>query len=399
MNALYDRVGRIIAAAPNWSSPVAVEYQFKTNVYAARDGGEQRESLRQTARVALTYNTILDRAAMRRHAGDLAEGQHIPFVVPCEWRRMALTAGTTGGVDTTLNLDDTPFWLVAGVDLVVTNGAVAERVTVASVGVGAVVLVSPIVSDFAAGAEVFHAYSARVQDSANFRAVTDRTRTAAIRLDVDPVSDPQPIKAAVPTTFEGRELFLVKPNWREEPQLTFWQDREDVDSSVGLIEVGTPRVDHTYTLQMGFTRITASAAEDLIATFLRMKGRRGSFWMPTWQQDIEPRVTAAAASTSLEVEGSEFHAAYGASQVYNVLAVFWPDGSHQINRIASIDLDVSLNTILTMTDPWAFDVGEGAQVMWCPLWRFASDVLEVEWITTRVAEMTLAMQTLSDEAP
>lgn len=398
MSALYDRIGRIIAARPNWSNPVTVEFQFKTNVLVARDGAEQRESMRQTARVALTYGTILDRAAMRRHMADLAEGQHLPFAVPSEWRRATLTVATVGG-ETVISLDGTPFWMVAGADLVVSDGSIAELVTVASVGVGSVTLVSPITTAFGSGADVFHAYSARVPDSANFRAVTDRTRTTTLRLDVDPVSDPQPLMPATPATFEGRELFLVRPNWRDEPQVTYSQDREVVDSDVGLIEVGTPRVDHTLVLQLGFTRITADDAESLIAIFLRMKGRRGSFWMPTWQQDIAPRVTAIAASSSLEVEGSDFLAAYGTSQVYNVLMVLWPDGSYQVNRVASLALDVSLNTVLTMTDPWAFDVDAAAQVMWCPLWRFASDVLEVEWQTTRVAEMTMAMQTLSNEAP
>lgn len=398
MAALYNRIGRIIAARPNWSNAVTVEFQFKTNVFTARDGTEQRESTRQTARVALTYSTILDRDVMRRHMGDLAEAQHLPFAVPSEWRRLTLTVATTGG-ETVISLDATPFWVAAGVALVVTDGSTAEMVTIASVGVGTVTLVSPVVTAFGAGADVFHAYSARVPDTADFRAVTDRTRTATVRLDVDPVSDPQPLMPATPVTFEGREVLLVKPNWRDEPQLTFSQDRETVDSGVGLIEVGTPRVDHTLTLQLGFTRITTDAAEALIATFLRMKGRRGSFWMPTWQQDIVPRVTAAAASSALEVEGSDFHAAYSASQVYNVLMVRWPDDSYQVNRIASVDLDISLNTVLTMTDPWTADVGASAQVMWCPLWRFASDVLEVEWLTTRVAEMTWAVQTLSNEAP
>ena len=398
MTALYSRIGRIIAARPNWVSPVTVEFQFKTNVFAARDGTEQRESLRQSARVALSYNTLLDRATLRRHMGDLAEGQHLLFTVPTEWRRLFLSASTAGG-ETTISLDGTPFWLVPGAVLVVSDGSVAERVKVASVGVDSATLTAPIVSAFASGANVFHAYSARAQGSVGFRAAADRTRTTTLRLDVDPASDPQPLIPASPATFEGDELFLTKPNWRDEPETTFLQEREDVDSGVGPMEAWTPRVDHTYTLQLGFMGATADAAETLIATFLRMKGRRGSFRMPTWQQDIDARIAAPAASSTIEVAGSEFHAAYGASKVYNVVMVRWPDDTYQVNRIAAVNLDVSLNSVLTMVDPWTRDVGGDATIMWCPLWRFASDVLEVEWSTTRVAEMTLAMQTLTNEAP
>lgn len=390
------RIGRIIAAEPNWSSPVSVEHQFKTNVMTSRDGTEQREAMRQTARVSLTYAAVLDRATLRRHMADLAEGQHLPFIVPNECRRVTLAAPAPA-TSATLTPDQMPYWLVAGTHLVVSDESVAEAVKVQGVAGGVVTLVSPLTSTFAAGAAVCHAFVGRVADNAAFRSLTDRTRTASIRIEVDPASDPQPLLAAAPAMFEGRELFLTRPNWRDEPSVTFNQERDIVDSGVGPTEISTPQRDHTYVLKLGFTK-TGDDVDALVSTFLRMRGRRNSFWMPTWQQDIEPAVPAAAGTSTVEVEGSDFLAAYETSTVYKVLAVSWRDGTFQVNRIASMALNASLNTVLTMADPWAAAVDDAATVMWCPVWRFASDVLEVDWRTTRVAEMTMAMQTVANEA-
>jgi hypothetical protein len=392
------RVGPIAMTQPNWSNPVSVEYQFKTSVLTAEDGSEQREALRQTARVSLSFDAILHADEMRRQVADLAAGQHKRFVVPARWRTVHLAAPATGGA-TTLSVDSVPFWLVQGTTVVLFDGDTMESVEVSSIAGTTLTLSTPLVTDFAPGSRVHPAIWGRVQDTVSFAARTNRTWTGSARFDADPAADPQPIAPATPTLFEGRELFLTRPNWKSSPSITFKQTQDVVDFDTGLIEVGTPRVDHTITLKMGYLGKSADEAEQLIGLFLRMRGRRNSFWMPTWQDDISPKIDAPVGSSTIEVAGSEFRDAFATSKTYTVLAVEWKDGFIQVNRIASQALSGSLDSVLTTTDPWVRAVDSSATVMWCPQWRFATDLLEVQWVTDQVAEVTFALQSLMNEAP
>lgn len=394
MRLTPTRYGRVAPTLADWRRPVEVTFEFKTDIITSRQGYEQRAAMRENARVTIQQQSILVQEEAKRFLGDVAQKQEIPFVLPVDWRRVVLTAPAAPGA-TTVTVDAVPFWLVAGSHLVLFGAGTVESAVVQSVAGNVVTLTAALSGTYVSGDHAKGAYSARAQGEVSFRAETNNLWRGTITYEVEPGSDPQAVPTASPETFEGREVFLTAPNWRTRPRLSLKQRREIVDSGRGTIDVGSPTGRSEMELRLLYSGLVPGSAEDLIAFFLRQKGKRGEFWMPTWQQDI-PNGTGSLGGSVLSITGQEAYFAYADSDVFNVLIAHYADGSHQINRVNDVLVN-GLDTEFSMASPWAQAVDATTRLSWCPLWRFATDRLEVERITAGVAEMNFTVTTLRNE--
>lgn len=392
---ILNRVGRIATTKPNWVSSVTQEYQFKTSIITAFEGWEQREAMRETARVALQYRSALNTRGLQRHMGDLAEDPTGLFVIPVVWRNTELSASAASG-QPDVTVAEVPFWLVPGASVVISDDQTEEAAVVASVAGSVVTLTENLQTSFGAASRVYQAYSARSQSRSQFSALVSTLWEGNVRYEVDPTSDPQARPASAPEVFEDREVFLTRPNWRSAPRVEFSDTREVFDPGRGNIDVFDVRDEIQHVVRLAYTGLSAAKSEELIAFFLRMKGRRNSFYMPTWQADIPLADTALSGSSILDLPGEDFLLSYGGTNTYETLFVRFADGSHQINRVAAFG-QAGPNTRLTMQDPWAQDVTPDTVRNFCPLWRFASDTLSVSWLSSDVAEMEFALQTIMHE--
>lgn len=394
--ALKARVGRIPATKPNWASTVSATYTFKTSVLTAAKGVEQREAIRETARLQIRFQSLLREEEYLRHQRDFAGvGQDRLFVLPNPWRLAALNAPSGAS---TLELDPLPFWAVVGASVVVEDEGNVEAGTISVVAGTTITLQSPLTNVFATGAQVRPAYLARAQETASFAAKTAQVRQGAVQYEIDPTTDPQAAATITPDTFESRDVFLTSPNWARDVTNAFNSARAMLDPSRGNIDVRSPRGFSVSVMKMQYTETTATKAEALLAFFLKMKGKRTSFFMPTWQTDMRSKALAAVATTAMTVDGTEFFDAFDGSQIFNVVYVRYDDGSYQINRIASMVIS-GTDTVLTMVDAWDSDVPAGKSLSWCPVWRFASDNLKLDWPTSAVAQASVSVQSLISEAP
>lgn len=390
--AVPTRFGRVSPLAVDWRRGVTETYEFKTDVIVSRNGLESRSALREDPRYSLEHETQLHREEVSRYLGDLAEQQHRPFHVPLGWRRVFLAAPVSAGAST-VDVTSTPSWLVAGRRLILSGGGQVEAVEVVSISGATLTLDGPLEGSFSAGAIVTFAFSGRAQDDVGLRAETGRMWRGKVVWEADPGADPWPGEAASPTLHEGREVFLRRPNWRSRPRITIQQMREMVDQGRGIVAISAPTAESQLELRLLYSGFDAAAADELAAFFLRMKGKRGSFWMPTWQQDLTP---TGGSGTSLTIAGEDAFYAYAGSRVFNTVAVRHPGGAYQINRVADVAL-ASGDTVFTMADSWSSPVTESSLVSWCPLWRFATDRLEVERETGSVANMNFSVVSLIQE--
>jgi len=348
--------------------------------------------MRQTARVALQYLTALKREGLQRHMSDMAQDPTRLFLVPARWRSAFLTeAALSDQAEIIVALP--PYWMVAGQDLILTDGAAEQAVKVSSVSGGTITLSEDLTAPLPQGARVMMAYQARTTSQSSFRALTPSLWTGNVRYEVDPGSTPQAYPEVVLPTFEGRELFLTRPNWASGPRLDFNAPFESVDSGRGVIEVSTPELDHTQIKKMGYNGMDAEKTDALVSFFLRHKGQRTGFFMPSWQRDVTAKEPAISSSSTLLIEGPDFKNAYEGSKVYNVLIAFFPDGSYQVNRIVGYEL-VGLDSSLLMENGWDQEVSDDTKISFCHHWRFSTDLLSVNWITSEVSEIEIAVQTV-----
>ncbi len=388
------RTGRIAVTKADWARPVTASYEFRTSVITAYDGSEQRAALRQEPRMAVGFKTLLGTSGIERHLRDLTTGQADQFIVSMPWRAESLAADASGA---TLTLANLPFWCAPG-EQVILDGATEEVATVQSVSGNTVSLTAEPVGVFRAGDRLFHAAQAWADGTVDFRAHTDSLWEASVEYRINPgVSPIVPLLA--PAQFDGRDVFLARPDWRRQPRVSLTAQLQMFDPGRGLFDLRTPVPYSTRQVRLGFTEVSAEAAESLAAFFLRQKGKRGAFYAPAFGGELRARVTAPGGSSNLEIEGPEFRTAYENHPVLDCIHASFPDGSYQINRIAAFQTTLLNDTLLTLTDPWTQDVTSETVLSWCPLWRFAADKLEVKWLTNEVATVEMTLQTLPKETP
>ena len=387
---VLTRNAPILVTRPNWSRGFQVEYTFKTGIYTSREGDEQREALRQSPRVALRFSTLLSRAGLTRFSADMAARQAEPFATRAEWKRSRLAVEMLAGANT-FTVSELPLWMSAGASVILTTSDSEALYEIDSVEGTTITLTSNAERTYPAGTRVHLAYWVRADADVGFTNETDMLWSGQVRYEVIPGTPLAPARKSGGRAYDRRELLLTKPNWRTAPRLKFLQERDVFDPGQGLMEVSAPHRGDNLRLQVGFTGLNAEKSDALIEFFLRQKGKRGAFWMPTWSRDIQPSETVLPAANTFQIDGPDFGEAYADHPVFRVMIAFWPDGTHQINKVVSI---AGADSVVTFEDNWSNPVGPETRIMWLPLWRFDTDTLSVEWQTDTIAETQFALRTI-----
>jgi hypothetical protein len=389
------RHGSVAPGRPDWKRAPSVEFSFKTTVVTSRDGTEQRSAIRNTARVAMTVELLAWGPELHRVKADLLTDPLTKFHYATAWRQTALATDAMAAADS-ITVAEVPFWLVAGCPLVLRTPTDEQAVKVVGVAGSAITLDAPVAVDMLAGAKVYHAYTAPFEDSVSFKAVTAGIFSGAVTANAVPGSDPQPTPALALDVFEGDVVFPHKPNWRDRPQIKIGQGREVFDPGSGLIDEFSP-TGHTHIdARFLFSKIGAAEAEKLIGFWVDRKGKRGQFRVPTFVQDFDVTQVEIAGTSTFRVRGEDFLPAYRFSDTYNVVALRGADNSLELQRIASMSV-VGGDTEITFTQPWSQAITPFSRLHWCPLSRFGSDKLRVEWETAELADMTMTFKTLREE--
>jgi hypothetical protein len=388
------RIGTIVAPEPNWSSVVREEYEFQTFIHEAHDGSEQRESMRQVPRTFFEFTSDSTDALARRVAADLKEWPTDGlYVLPVSWRYARLVADTSGG-SPVLGLDRrVPWWMKPGTKLVLDRRDLQEVVEIESVGVSTVFLTAPPSEPFTVGDKVCLGRDVRYASKVNLASLVSRHRRATLRLDVNPGFVDYSGLQTEQRYHEGYEVFLTKPNWANAISVEFDDNRDTMDTGVGLIDVQR-YTDFTSIMEtMNFTLMTTGAVDEMIGFFMRQKGAQLPFWTPTRTRDLVRVGGGTAGNTGLRVEGHDFHTAYNQDEVFNTLAVQFPSGCWQLNRIESMNKDTDGNTVLTMVDKWEENTANST-ICFALMSRLVGDRLVVNWETNSVAEISLTFKAL-----
>lgn len=383
------RTGRIPALPTNWADPVVARYVYDTEISTVRDGSEQRWAHRQTPRLQIGQSSLLDVSEWTRFAADMAEGQNDVFYAPVPWRFSFLDAPSGG---TTLTINTMPFWAVANALVIIEDETKMELATIASVASPTITLTGSLAGSFAAGSKVYLAQQVLVEASVEAQLPVSRVSVIGSQLIVKPGETPHPFGSVTPAQHNSIDVFDYKPNWSRSVDVSFETERGQYDVEIGRIRTFDLESFNKGLRKAQFTRLDAASAEEIVAFFDLKKGRRGSFYTPTYTADMQALIAQPSGTSGLTVEGEDFFNAYDAHPIWNTLYVE-SGGASQINTISSMATSGG-NTVLTMADVWAFDLEQGKTLSWCPLSRFASDTLTVNWLTNEVAEMALSFVTV-----
>lgn len=382
---------------PNWAEPFRVIREYKTTVWASRSGKEQRRALRTTPRLTFEFDGLFNGDRRREFRGLMAKAQNKPMVMP-DWSRRIELAGATAETATSFTVTSVPGWLVDGRALFLYNGADRPTVVYVSTVVGTTVTItSPLAEAWAAGSEVLPGCVGFMGPNTALKAYTDDVSAGSFVFAVEPTSEPEVVPPAASVTFNGREVCLIPPNWRDALGLTLSWAPEIVDFDHGAIEYGFPIHFQSGTRKALFSSGSRDDTQDLVDFVDRMKGQRGEFYLPSDESDLAPISSLTSGTASMTVAGTDTALNYDASTVYAAICVLLTDGTRLYNTVTSIGTSAG-NSVFVLGSNWAstVTVAEIARVSWMPAYRLASDAISIDFLTDAAAEAELAVRVLED---
>lgn len=395
---------------PNWQNGVRDTYEFKTSIFATRDGSEQRRSLRIQPRRTIQAGVILDGDRLRLFQDALNRARDGKVEIGDFSAPAATLQETAAAGETVLRVDAVPRWMQVSITCVLLTGRTSRKVRIDFISGNTVVLRDALKSAAGAGARFYPQIAASLESDNTLSMHTTMISTSSLSLVLEPgsiVREADPLPAdGVPegetsgafgpaAIFYGRYVLLRKPNYMQQPQIAFNLKHETVDYGRGVTKTFTPVPMIARTVTATHMALSHADAMALLDVFIRAKGRAGEIYVPTWGSDF-PRVVAISAD-SIKVEGTEFFDTYATDPAHAAILIRAADGRlipHEISRmyVSNGDTWVVCDTLVGL------QVADIAQISWMFVCRFAQDAMTIEWRTGGVANITVSYVTLRNLA-
>jgi hypothetical protein len=383
---------------PNWSNAFDLEYEYKTDILISRSGKEQRHSLRQSPRKSASFSSMIHTKTLQDFVREMSAAQDAKFIFP-EYTRWKLTSNQLNIGANTITLPVVPEWVFIGAVVVIRKQATLDFFEVANVIDNDVEFTTTATSIWPVGSLVHPGIYGFLTNDIAAKIATDRVGTVEVRFDFDPGAEPIPLPPSTPVVFNGRELFMQKPNWADALVLGFSNGTETLDYGYGRMARRNPVAFQTRQQKASYVGKTNAESFQLIDFFDRMQGRRDEFYMPTWEDDLTPLGGLLTGVASITVEGEQAAVDYLNDTVNKAIVVFLDDGSYLLRKVLTNGIAVlSGNTVIPIDTAWGDTIPSSRikRVSWLPVWRFGSDKLTVQWLTNTVSQFALTFQTLED---
>lgn len=395
-DVLTPEVARLWPYSPDWRGGFNVRRSFKTDIAPSRDNTEQRRAVRFNPRLAVEYRTTAGGDDLRAVNHWLRAWQNKPTIVPDFSRWARLTGASIVGQDE-LTVSPMPVWAAEGQRLILC-GDVTEEVLVTAVAGSTITLEDNLANAWAIGAVLRPAFHGLFEGRMTSSRFTKGAAEISVALSAYPGGEPPRTAGTAWATFNSREVFTLQPDYAGSPSLSYAWPIDEVDFEFGRTAQFRPIDRAERTVEADFNGLTAAQVGEVEQFFDRMKGRRGAFYMPTWEKDFVLAATAGSGTSAFLAEGPEIAADFGSTDyatVETAIAVCMTDGTHIYRRVTDIAASGS-DSLITVNAAWgvALTAATVARISWMPIWRFASDEMVAAWRTPLHGNVRLTFQSV-----
>lgn len=388
-----------IDLVPNWSTAYDIIREYKTDIHTSRSGREQRRALRDTARKRLEYTTLLHGQNRNQIMNLLAGWQGNRFVLP-EYPSLIYTTSVISPWQASVELGEIPSWLVPGALIVLRNkqGGLEPRFVIdieVEEGMNRVHFSYGTANSWPAGTQFYSAHIGRIDSNLSDDRRTNQAGSLAVTFDVDPTSEEPNFVSDDIRTYRDLEFFDRRPNWRDGMPVELLADVDKLDFGRGPTFGFEPR---PYRQMLYKTRHMAKNSDDLSVLYQfqdRHKGRRGSFYMPTWQNDIRVGEPFAAGDTELYALGDYLGFVRDNIAHRDLVLV---DKNRLLHPMRIVDLQPGEGyTRVTFEEELPIGSDDILFISWLPRCRLNSDAMTVSYQTSTVGEIELSVLQLESD--
>lgn len=378
---------------PNWRSSVTVSWEFRTDIFATREGYETRSSLREFPRMQTTFNLLTGRNSDPGWTGIMASGLSKRVGFPDLTRRMPGEALSSNFLDGDFDTHRLPtgagaFVEASGVfyrtQVEANSGSILQLSSALPVGAGDEVWVYPelsgrIAEDFQARYRVSSASEADV----TFEAFAAQDRVKEL-IGWEPTS-----------WYRNRPVALWAPNWADRVQESWSRMELGFDTGYGVPWFEAKMKSPIRTGAYRAVLKTTEEIDEIVSFFCYCRGRQASFYAPTWVDDFIFTEPVSTGQTLVRVRGQSALKLFQGSDTFRNIALRRAGSLHlsAIQDLYSVGTDCEL--VLAEPVPEAFSGATRAS--WLIRQRFASDSLELDFRTDRVAEVDIKTISLIED--
>lgn len=382
----------VFGLKPNWADGWLERLMWATNVLTARDGTEQRISLRTKPRRSLEFSILVGSADAALLDVLLSAWQSRVYALPIWPDKAVLTAAIAAGSTviplTTTNLEyEADGLLVIGSDS--RNTEAAEVLSVAS---NAVTLKQPLLQSWPAGAFVTPARTARLRVTQAVSRVTDAIATARLVFDI--AGTTAITKQDSTTTFNSTPVWLTRPNRVRDVESDYQRLAEVLDFDTGITAVD----DHAARpfVRRSFDYLFKNRTE--VAAFkawlAARQGRLTAFWHPTWEASIVPVKKILSNQTVMTVASRGYALYFNPMPGRTEAAFLYKNGSWYFRTISSFGTGtIGDEEVMTINQSFGFDANpeDWIAIYFLEKTRLDADQIEINWQTDSVVEASVPM--------
>ncbi len=382
----------VFGLKPNWADGWLERLIWATDVLTARDGTEQRVSLRAKPRRSLEFSVLVGSADAALLDVLLSAWQSRVYALPI-WPDKAVMVAAIAAGSTVIPLSTTHLEYEAdGLLVIGTDSRNTEAAEVLSIASNAVTLKQPLLQSWPAGAFVTPARTARLRVTQAVSRVTDAIARARLVFDI--AGTTAIAKQDSTTTFNSTPVWIPRPNRARDVESDYQRLAEVLDFDTGITAID----DHAARpfVRRSFDYIFKNRTE--VATFkawlAARQGRLTAFWHPTWEASIVPVKKILSNQTVMTVASRGYALYFNPMPGRTEAAFLHKNGTWYFRTISSFGAGtIGDEEVMTINQPFGFDANpeDWLAIYFLEKTRLDADQIEINWQTDSVVEASVPM--------
>lgn len=393
---LHGKAARVFPFKPDWSQPINETIEYRTNVMTALSGREQRQGLRQIPRRGFDYRVMANNNDARIMDAMMREWMDRWFAYPAWPDGSLLTTPVSAGA-MAVNCDTIYRSFAEGeYAIFYTSSEVFEVVEVAAVTPSGLTLAEPTVYDWDAGSNIYPLILGHMGTSLSTQRLSDQLSVFNVAFSGSGDVTPSGLPLLAPDVmYDGLEVIMHSPNWRNNIQHDFMRDFRTLDNGFGPVGYYRKRNFTPVTKQFEWFLKTRQDIHKFKGFLSRAQGQLKPFWVPSWNEDAVIADTYAPNNAQLLIGGTANIDIVGMNTSYNRLRVIDPFGQSYFRTILAMSV-VGDNTAIQLDSalPSKPTPDTGWRVQFLQASRLAVDRVVIPWVTNSAAIPSTAMRTI-----
>jgi len=386
MSYVVDTDATLWPFKPNWTSPLVETLQWNTSILPSHNGDEQRAALITIPRVSAEFEFLFQNRLAKRLDNLLWARQNRRLAMP-QWQYPTLTTSEAVATADVVTLDTTLNGLVAGGwILLLVDAETFEAAQIDSLDANSVLLTAPLENTWPEGTKVYPLQFGFLNGDVPVKRETDRAMTGAVRFEFDPVTtDPYIPVIAAPSTYDGYEILLTKPDWNGGIDAPQSYPFDTIDFGIGAVAHTRTVTAPSITRPFRWLRKNRTAIREFRGFLGRRVGRQKAFYAPSWTTDLELVSTITSGATTISCREELFGELVGLDTSRRHIYIRLKSGVTYLRQITSvtpagaavtIGISSALGATVTTADVKA--------IHFVSLWRLASDAVALQWYSPSV---------------